>query len=76
MTPNVKLKAQTDPVEDSSRLAMESLAQELDVPLEQVERVYRAETRAVEAGARIRNFVPVIVAGRVRSSLRKQRRSS
>jgi hypothetical protein len=53
---------------------MESLARELNVPVDEVERVYRAEARAVEAGARIKNFVPVIIASRVRSELRRQQR--
>lgn len=76
MTPIVKLKAELPRAADAPRAALESLAQELGVPFEQVERVYREESRAVEAGARIRNFVPVIVASRVRSELRRQQRSS
>jgi hypothetical protein len=76
MTPNVKLKAEAYRSIDPPRKAIESLAQELNVPVEQVERVYRAQARAVDAGARIKNFVPVIVASRVRSEIRRQQRSS
>jgi hypothetical protein len=76
MTPHVKLKAEASRMADPPRTALESLAQELNVPVDEVERVYRAQVRAVEAGARIKNFVPVIVASRVRSELRKQRRSA
>jgi len=76
MTPNVKPKAEADRALDPPRTAMESLALELDLPVEEVERVYRAEARAVEAGARIKSFVPVIVARRVRSELRRQQRGN
>jgi len=74
MTPHVKLRAETHRALDPPRTAMESLARELNVPVDEVERVYRAEARAVEAGARIKNFVPVIIASRVRSELRRQQR--
>jgi hypothetical protein len=74
VTPNVKSKAEATRAFDPPRTAMESLALELDLPVEEVERVYRAEARAVEADARIKNFVPVIVARRVRSELRRQQR--
>lgn len=76
MTPHVKLRAEASRTTDPQRSAIESLAKELGVPVEQVERVYRAQVRAVETGARIKNFVPVIVASRVRSELRRQRRSA
>jgi hypothetical protein len=54
--------------------ALESLALELGVPLEQVERVYRKEASTLEATARIKHFVPVLVASHVRNALRRQQR--
>lgn len=53
--------------------AIESLARELDLPLEQVEKVYREQAAAIEADARIKQFVPVLVARRVRSELRREK---
>ncbi len=55
-----------------SRAAMESLARELSVPLEQVEEACRREAEALESDARIKNFVPVLVTSRVRSELRRR----
>jgi hypothetical protein len=55
-----------------SRSAMESLARELRVPLEQVEEACRREAEALEPDARIKNFVPVLVTSRVRSELRRR----
>ena len=51
---------------------VESLARELDLPFEQVERVYIDQARQIEPNARIKTFVGVIVASRVRAELRKQ----
>lgn len=59
-----------------SRAAMESLARELSVPVEQVEKACRRETAAIDADARIKNFVPVLVTSRVRSELRRQQRKA
>lgn len=59
-----------------SRAAMESLARELGVPVEQVEKACRRETAAIDADARIKNFVPVLVTSRVRSELRRQQRKA
>ncbi len=53
--------------------AVESLARELNLPFEQVERVYIEQVRQIEATARIKTFVGVIVANRVRAELRQQR---
>lgn len=61
-------------VTDSPRAAVEALAHELCIPLEQVESVYRKQAAAIEASARIKNFVPLIVASRVRSELKRQQR--
>lgn len=55
-----------------SRTAMESLARELGLPVEEVEQACRQETRAIGADARIKNFVPVLVTSRVRSELRRR----
>lgn len=64
----------TPPAGELSRAAMESLARELSVPVEQVEKACRRETAAIEADARIKSFVPVLVTSRVRSELRRQQR--
>ena len=50
-----------------------SLARELDLPFEQVGRVFNEEAARIEATARIKTFVGVIVASRVRAALRQQR---
>ena len=60
----------------ADRAAVDALARELNLPVEQVERVYAAEASRIEAGARITTFVSVIVAGRVRSELRRQQRTA
>jgi len=52
-----------------------SLARELDLPLEQVARVYEDEASRIEAGARIKTFVSVIAASRARVELRRQQSS-
>jgi len=57
-----------------TRATMESLARELSVPVEQVEEACRREAEAIEADARIKSFVPVLVTSRVRSELRRQLR--
>lgn len=61
---------------DPANSVVHSLARELDVPLEHVARVYRAEAVKIEAEARIRTFLPVILARRVRAELRRQQLSS
>ena len=60
------------PAGEVSRAAMESLARELSVPVEQVEKACRREAEAIEADARIKSFVPVLVTSRVRSELRRR----
>ena len=62
------------PAGEVSRAAMESLARELSVPVEQVEKACRREAEAIEAEARIKSFVPVLVTSRVRSELRRRQR--
>ena len=47
-----------------------ALARELDLPVEEVALVYAQEAIHVDAEARIRTFVPVLVASRVRVRLR------
>jgi hypothetical protein len=51
---------------------IEALARELDLPFEQVASVYRRQVAALESGARIKNFVPILVSQRVRQELRRQ----
>jgi len=60
---------------DSTHPIVLSLARELDLPPEHVARVYRDEASRIEAGARIKTFVSVIVASRVRAELRRQQSS-
>lgn len=55
-----------------SQAAMESLARELDVPVEHVEQACERQAQALHAGARIKKFVGVLVTARVRSELRRQ----
>jgi hypothetical protein len=62
------------PAGEVTRTAMESLARELRVPIEQVEKACRREAAAIEADARIKSFVPVLVTSRVRSELRRRQR--
>lgn len=67
---------QIGPAAGVSSAAMESLAHELGVTLEQVETVFRREIERLGAQARIKSFLPVLVTRRVRSELRnKQRRN-
>jgi len=60
---------------DSTHPIVLSLARELDLPPEHVARVYRDEASRIEAGARIKTFVSVIVTSRVRAELRRQQSS-
>lgn len=59
----------------SDRAAVDALARELNLSVEQVEPVYAAEASRIGADARIMTFVSVIVAGRVRSELRRLQRT-
>jgi Protein of unknown function (DUF3562). len=61
---------------DPANAIVRSLALELDMPAEHVAHVYRAEAVKIEAEARIKTFVPIIIAGRVRAELRRQQLSS
>ena len=60
----------------STAAAIDSLARELELPFEQVERVFNEEAGKIEATARSKTFVGVIVASRVRTELRQQRRAA
>jgi len=60
----------------STDAVIDSLARELELPFEQVERVFNEEASKIEATARINTFVGVIVASRVRTELRQQRRAA
>jgi len=50
--------------------AIESLAQESAMPVEQVAELYRVECAQLELVARIKTYVPVIASRRVRIQLR------
>jgi hypothetical protein len=52
------------------RAAMELLAKESAAPIDQVQTLYEAELSRLEAEARIKSFVPVLVNRRVRAALR------
>jgi len=71
MNPNVNSHHSAGEV---TRAAMESLARELSVPLEQVEKACQREAEAIEPDARIKSFVPVLITSRVRSELRRRQR--
>ena len=58
-------------VNGSHRAVIDTLARELDLPAEQVERVYVEEIKRLDADARIKSFVTVLAAGRVRTVLRQ-----
>jgi len=60
---------------DAQRSALASLVQKLDLPVDHVERVSCGHSAQVESGARIKTFVPIVVAGRLRAELRRQRRA-
>jgi Protein of unknown function (DUF3562) len=54
------------------RHAIEALARENDVPLEQVEELYRIEIVKLERVARIKNYVPVLASRSVKAQLRAE----
>jgi hypothetical protein len=66
----------TGPATPSETAVIDSLARELVLPFEQVERAFNEEARKIEATARIKTFVGVIVASRVRAELRQQQRAT
>lgn len=58
------------------RAAADALARELNMPFEQVERVFNDELRRIEATVRIKTVVGVLVAGHVRAELRRPQRAT
>jgi hypothetical protein len=58
----------------ASHRAVDALARELNLPFEYVERVYLDEASALQASARVKNFVPALVTGRTRAELRRRQR--
>ncbi len=59
--------------ETMHKMAMESLATESQAPIEQVEEIYQRELSALEAQARIKSFLPLLVHRRVRDVLAHRR---
>lgn len=53
------------------RAAVDKLARDLDLPVEEVEKVYLSEMARIESGARIKTFLTVLTVGSVRSRLRR-----
>lgn len=51
---------------------VDGLAREFAVPAEVVELIYREEAHRLEEQARIKTFLSVLVAGRVRAELRRR----
>jgi hypothetical protein len=51
--------------------AIEALAREAQVPIEDVTRLYAHELAALTAGARITTFLPVLTTRKVRAILRQ-----
>jgi hypothetical protein len=60
---------------DSHRV-VDGLARELNLPFEYVERVYLNEASTLEAGARLKSFVSVLVTSRTRAELRRRQREA
>jgi len=56
----------------SHRAVVDSLARELELPVEQVESVYLSEVTKLESGARVKTFVSVLAAGNARAKLRRR----
>ena len=61
-------------IETMHKMAMESLASESRSPVEQVEEIYRRELSVLDAQARIKSFLPLLVHRRVREALAHRRR--
>ncbi len=53
------------------RAAVDKLARDLGLPVEEVERVYVSEMARIESGARIKTFLTVLTVGSVRSRLHR-----
>jgi len=53
--------------------AIEALAVETRAPLERVGNLYAVELERLTVGARIRDYLPVLISRRVRDILREQR---
>jgi len=56
--------------------AIDALARESQVPVEEVEALYRIECAHLEVAARITTYVPVIASRRVRARLRHTAKSN
>jgi len=52
--------------------AIDALAKELQVPVDEVTGAYFAQISRLEADARIRTFVPVLALNRVRDEMRRR----
>ncbi len=57
----------------SQERAIELLAQESQVPVDEVARLYRNEWAVLEDGARITGFVAILATRNVRETLRRRR---
>ena len=53
--------------------AVEFLAEDSQVPIEDVARLYEGEMTKLESGAHIRHFLPIFAIRKVRELLRQQR---
>ena len=51
--------------------AMHSLAEELHTPFEQVKQTYESEFDRLQSGAKLRDYLPVLTARRVRQALQR-----
>ena len=60
---------------DKHGLAVQALAKEASVPIEQVESLYRIERAELEMAARITTFVPLLTAKHVRRKLQEEKRA-
>jgi Protein of unknown function (DUF3562) len=59
-------------IEEASHLkAMHSLADELHTPFDRVKQTYEVEFDRLQSGAKLRDYLPVLTARRVRETLHR-----
>lgn len=67
------MKARNHPESEKHERAIESLASEADLPIEEVRSVYEAELKKVKHGARVDDFVATLAHRRARHVLKRRR---
>ena len=72
-----RLSSSTYPGESSTHeRAIEALARESHVPIDQVAQLYELELTALKAGARITGFLTILTTRKVRALLRQRQLSN